>query len=230
MALAAQFDDLPADSRQARAPRRLLRMEATGMLPTGERAEVLVHNVSATGLLLECGTDLEVGETIEVELPQAGPVAAEIVWTSAALFGCRFDEPLSDAILSAAQLRGVTGVGVGLGAGDSLAGADLLGLHLPNMGLPSLLRELRRERGMTLGQLATRLGVSKPTVWAWEQGKSRPVPERIDAIAAALDVAPEVLLPERAVQGLPALLARCREQIAEAVGADPDSIRISVDL
>jgi len=225
MALAAQFDDLPADSRLTRAPRRLLRMQATGTLPTGERAEVLVHNVSATGLLLECSIDLQVGETIEVELPQAGPVSAEVVWSSAALFGCRFDEAVSDAILSAAQLRGVTGEGVG----ELPAAADASGLNLPNMGLPALLRELRRERGMTLGQLATRLGVSKPTVWAWEQGKSRPVPERIDAIAAALDVAPEVLQPERAAQGLPALLARCREQIAEAVGADPDRIRISVE-
>lgn len=226
MALAAQFDDPTDDARQSRAPRRLLRLHATGTLPTGERAAVMVHNVSATGLLLECSTGLEVGEALEVELPQAGPVFAEIVWGSGALFGCRFDEPISEAILSAAQLRGVTGGGVG----DVLAGADLPGLTLPNMGLPALLRDLRRQRGLTLGQLATRLNVSKPTVWAWEQGKSRPVPERIDAIAAALDVAPEVLQPERAAKGLPSLLARCRDQIAEAVGADPENIRISIEL
>lgn len=227
MALAAQFDDLPADSRQARAPRRLLRLQATGTLPTGERAAVLIHNVSATGLLIECDTDLEISETIAVELPQAGSVAAEVVWASASLFGCRFEDAISDAVLSAAQLRGVTGDGVG----DAISvRSDVPGLNLPNRGLSALLRDLRRERGLTLGQLATRLGVSKPTVWAWEQGKSRPVPERIDAIAEALAVPPEVLLPERAVQGLPAILARCREQIAEAIGADPEVIRISIEL
>jgi transcriptional regulator with XRE-family HTH domain len=227
MALAAQFDDLPEDSRQVRAPRRLLRLQATGTLATGERAAVQIHNVSATGLLIECSTDLAVGETIEVELPHAGPVAADVVWASASLFGCRFDEALSPAVLSATQLRGVTGAGVGDITGGS---AEVPGLNLPNRALPAMLRELRRERGLTLGQLATRLGVSKPTVWAWEQGKSRPVPERIDAIADALAVAPEALLPERAAQGLPGILARCREQIAEAIGADPESIRISIDL
>lgn len=225
MALAAQFDTAPSDSRQTRAPRRLLRLPAVGTLATGERAEVLVHNVSATGLLIECDTGLEIGETIEVELPQAGAIVAEVVWASAALFGCRFDEAISEAVLSAAQLRGVTGTGMA-----DASGSTALGLNLPNMGLPALLRDLRRERGLTLGQLATRLGVSKPTVWAWEQGKSRPVPDRIEGIAAALDVAPETLMPERSSLGLPGLLTRCREQIAEAVGTDPENIRISVDL
>ena len=45
------------------------------------------------------------------------------------------------------------------------------------------LNHLRRERGMTLAQVASALGVSKPTVWAWEKGKARPLPERIAAIA-----------------------------------------------
>jgi DNA-binding XRE family transcriptional regulator len=36
------------------------------------------------------------------------------------------------------------------------------------------LRRLRRGHGMTTGELADSVGVSRPTIWAWETGKSNP--------------------------------------------------------
>ncbi|PEQ13056.1 hypothetical protein B2G71_09550 [Novosphingobium sp. PC22D] len=222
MALAGHLEDDTGDADQPRAPRRVLRLESTGALPSGEIAPVLIHNVSTTGLLFEASIALDIDTVIAVDLPEAGAVGARIVWRSANLFGCRFEQPISDAVLSAAQLRGVTGDGVGRGPEEQL--------RVPGQSLQTSLRDLRRERGLTLGQLATRLGVSKPTVWAWEQGKSRPVPERIDAIAEALGVDVETFVPERGGQELPRLLARCREEIGRAVGTDPARIRISIDL
>ena len=57
--------------------------------------------------------------------------------------------------------------------------------------LAARLGRLRREAGLTLADVAAALGVSKPTVWAWEKGKARPLPERLGAIAAALGVEAE---------------------------------------
>ena len=98
MPIAAHFDEKPAN--KARAARRTLRLETEGALPTGEAARVLVHNVSQTGMLLECGEAIEPGETIAVALPHAGTLEARIVWSSGDLHGCQFDAPVSPATLS----------------------------------------------------------------------------------------------------------------------------------
>ena len=42
---------------------------------------------------------------IEVELPHAGKIDAEIVWSSGEYYGCQFTLPISPAALSAAQLQ-----------------------------------------------------------------------------------------------------------------------------
>ncbi len=107
MAIAAHFEELAAAPGQPRAPRRTLRLEAAGALPGGEAARVLVHNVSATGLLLECAGPVEAGETLVIDLPYAGATPARVVWSSGALHGCQFEAPLSPATLSAAELRSV---------------------------------------------------------------------------------------------------------------------------
>ena len=65
-----------------------------------------IHNISAAGLLLETDLTLGVGEVLAIELPDIGPVGAEIVWQSGHLFGCAFQQALGEAALAAAQLRG----------------------------------------------------------------------------------------------------------------------------
>ena len=92
------------------------------------------------------------------------------------------------------------------------------------------LARLRRTAGLTLAEIATRLGVSKPTVWAWEQGKSRPAESRIDALAEALGVTRADLLPGPGVGALQELLARSRNQIARTVGVGADKVRIMIEL
>lgn len=93
------------------------------------------------------------------------------------------------------------------------------------------LNKLRREAGLTLGDVAATLGVSKPTVWAWEKGKARPLPERLGAIAAALGVAPESLAESAALgSDIGALVEDCRQRIAQACGTQPRSVRIVIEL
>lgn len=100
--------------------------------------------------------------------------------------------------------------------------------------LGARLAQLRRSKGMTLGDLAQRLGVSRPTVWAWEKGKTTPRPERMEAIAATFgvqveelrDLTSRVAEPSRGDQ----LVLACRAKIAEAYEVPIQLVRISIEL
>lgn len=100
-ALTAVFADA---SEQRYADRRVLRLDARVATPAGEEG-VRVHNLSRTGLLVECLSPIDMGAAIEVELPDGKVHRAEIVWADEGLVGCRFEFPLSQASLSAALLR-----------------------------------------------------------------------------------------------------------------------------
>ena len=104
MAIKAHLDQ-PASQRGA--PRRVLRLETSGTLPDGREANVTIHNISAGGLLIETGLELARGETLTLDLPQAGAVEAAVVWRSEGLHGCAFATPLSAGALAAAQLQGL---------------------------------------------------------------------------------------------------------------------------
>lgn len=221
MVIAAHFEDTPKAAGKPRAPRRKLQFEARGALGSGNATNVLVHNLSPTGLLLESQVELSVGEKIEIDLPHAGATSARVIWASGKLFGCQFESQISSAALSAAQLRGGARQGAGAPAHRLSPSDESFGMRL---------HRLRMERGLTLSQLAAELGVSKPTVWAWEQGKARPIDNRIEALARALGVTGSELIPGRDSPALQDLLAKTREQVAAAFGTNPDKIKIVIEL
>lgn len=223
MAIAAQFETLAETTERepGRAPRRKLLLETLGATAAGVATDVVVHNFSETGMLLECGEALVPGDVIEVDLPHIGVVAASVVWSSGRLHGCAFAEPLAPAALSAAQLRSAVRKEVDLSPAPSALGGAAFAERL---------MRLRKDRGLTQGELAARLGVSKPTVWAWEQGRARPIEERLDAIAEVLGTTVADLRPARAIPGLTELVNQCKAQIAQVVETTPDKIRIMIDL
>jgi len=210
LTIEARFED-QADERKA--SRRTLHLGVSGRF--GSEGAATVRNLSASGLLIETSTPLAEGETITVDLPQAGERTAIVVWSDAPMHGCRFIEPLSAAMLSAAQLRSAP---LPVGQGTAEAGEEF----------GARLQRLRRERGLSLGDIANRLGVSKPTVWAWEHGKSRPVERRLSGLAEVLGVTPGGLEP--AASGPPEAVERGRRQIAEAYGVEPARVRIMIEL
>ena len=227
MPIAAHFEPAPPSDSHSDDPRRnvrhTLRLEANGSTADGERSAVTIHNISASGLLLETAAALAVGEAFAIDLPEAGKRSAIVRWASEAFPGCEFDRPLTPAELGAAQLRGGTV-------------AEPVQVPRPSLGaldddFGHRLQRLRKARGMTLAQVAEHLGVSKPTVWAWEQGRSRPVGNRIDPLAEALGVTRGELYPDADNQTLlHDLLARARAEIGAAAGASPDKIRILIEL
>jgi DNA-binding XRE family transcriptional regulator len=220
MAIAAHLEE-QTDTGKARQPRRTLRLETHGFAASAGATSVLVHNVSATGLLLESTVALDTGERIEIDLPLAGPSPGRVVWASGQLFGCQFDAPISTATLSAAQLR--SAVEPELGIAPSMEALD-------DEPFGARLQRLRKARKLTLADIAGQLGVSKPTVWAWEQGKARPVDSRMETLAAALGVQRAELTPGELGSSLRELIGRSRDQIAGAVGVSPDKVRIMIEL
>lgn len=204
--------------------RKSLLLTASGRLADGAETNVTVHNISAAGLLIETALELAVGDQLAIDLPEAGAVGAVIVWRSEQLYGCAFEQAIGNAALAATQLRAEAhprGAAAGFGASAEPIGTSF-GLKL---------NRLRRERGLTLADVADALGVSKPTVWAWEKGKARPLPERLEPIAAALGVSPDDLIEQSAASGQAgALIDECRSRIAAAFNLAPSAVRIMIDL
>ena len=222
MPIAAHFEPTVHSDDPRHTVRHTLHLQATGATASGENARVTVHNISCSGLLLETVASLEIGETLVLDLPDAGGRRATVGWASSDFYGCQFETPLTSAELSAAQLRSGS-LPQTNGPRSALVGiGDDFGHRL---------QRLRKQRGLTLAQVAERLGVSKPTVWAWEQGRSRPVGNRIDPLAEALGVNRVDLYPDADGQALlQDLLIRVRTEVAAAAGASPDKIRISIEL
>ncbi len=222
MALKAHLDPAAPGGSQRKQERRALQLETSGVLPGGLEANVTIHNISAAGLLLETDLPLTEGEALAIELPEVGPVEAQIVWASGQLYGCAFQQALGQAALAATQLRAIaTPPSLPSGAGIGSAGSEPFG---------SKLNRLRRERGMTLANVAEALGVSKPTVWAWEKGKARPVPDRLDAIAEVLSVPASELTDASQTGEVAAVVEECRIRIAAASGVDVRQIRIMIEM
>lgn len=231
MALKAYLEPNTHESERRTSNRRALRLETSGTLPRGIEANVTIHNISAAGLLIESDSPLGVGEVLSIALPEIGPVGAEVVWESGRLYGCAFEQALGEAVLAAAQLKGMPQIGGNAQSvptraptrdtARTLATGDPLGVKL---------NRLRRERGLTLEQVATALGVSKPTVWAWEKGKARPILERFAAIAKALGVEQDDLIENGGTGSEAAILDDCRQRLAAAYQVAPSRIRIMIDL
>jgi hypothetical protein len=76
-----------------------------GSVLAGSGEEVLIHNLSVTGFLIETSAELTCGEALEVDLPEGGPTPASVVWQRNGLYGCEFAVRVPAALVSAAVLR-----------------------------------------------------------------------------------------------------------------------------
>ena len=222
MAITAFFNTVPRTVGKDRAPRRQLRLPLQGSKAGGGEVEALVHNISATGMLIESHAPLEIGEVIEVNLPHSGKTAAKLIWVSGRLAGCEFAMPVSSATLSAAQLRGVV-----------VESEPDTAENRPSSSAESFgtrLQRLRTAKGLTQGQLAAELGVSEPSISAWELDKARPKAGRVEVLANELGVEIHELLGLEEIESLSDLVTRAKEQIAKAAGVAPANIKLTIEI
>lgn len=213
------FYDQPAPGSR-RSPRRNLPLRVGGRQSNGSPVDFQIFNISETGVLAECETDLAANDAIQIDLPHAGTVRARVVWTNGALIGCQFDTRISPATLSAAQLQSAVGSHLNLGATDE-APTDHFGARL---------QRLRIRKGLSQSDIAAHLGVSAPSISGWEKGRTRPKHARLDALADLLGVTLADLLEEPEPEGVEDLIDRSRNQIARAMGTTADKVRILVEL
>ena len=89
-----------ADERGAERYRLLL--PASAEKPGSGVIDIVVHDLSTGGFLVETQAPLSVGSEITLDIPQAGSIAAEVTWSSGSFFGGQFLEPLSPAAVTAA--------------------------------------------------------------------------------------------------------------------------------
>jgi transcriptional regulator with XRE-family HTH domain len=159
-----------------------------------------------------------------------------VVWANDALFGCQFAKPLSQAVLSAAELMSMPD-GSSLRAvvsNDQAIGVEPFGVRL---------RRLRKGRDISLAAFAKALGVSRPTVWAWESGKSVPRPARMATILTELGISDEQTVafrhPVRSSpptasnadsMALADFVERTKARIAELSGTTADKVRVIIEI
>ena len=75
-----------------------------------------------------------------------------------------------------------------------------------------------------------RLGVSEPSISAWELDKARPKAGRVEVLANMLGVEIHELLGLEETENLRDLVARAKEQIAKAAGVAPDNIKLTIEI
>lgn len=221
MAISAYLESASKPAERHRSARRKLRLLAHGHDAAGVDLKVLIHNISATGLLIESKASLSIDEEISIGLPHSGASWARVIWTSGDLYGCQFAAPISSATLNAAQLRGVVIPDINEISGEPVAPGESFGARL---------QRLRTAKGLTQAQIADHLHVSEPSISAWEADKSRPKAGRIEALSTLLGVRVVELMGHEKPEDLDGLVAQAKQDIARAVGTAPEKIRISIEF
>lgn len=95
------------------------------------------------------------------------------------------------------------------------------------------IRDARIAKGWSLDQLAAALGMSKVSIWQWEQGQARPRATRLAEVARILGLSLETLNDEHAPDISPDreatdLLLDCQMRIAKYFGVAPEDVEIKV--
>jgi transcriptional regulator with XRE-family HTH domain len=239
MTIPVQFSSFANADQRRDNNRNDLRLLAEVALQQGPRGDIRIENISSSGLLLNTPLDITPGEIVTVYLPNMEERIAEVVWSSENFHGCRFADPLEEATLDAIRQRNeafkssLSGVPLSED-GNSTAKGESFGDRLTR---------LRKAIDMKQIQLAEVVGVSKTTVWKWENDVVRPRNAAIRKLAAIFKTTEMVLLfgSEAQEAGIPAanneaqgdlqaVIATCKRNISRAAGTSEDRISITIAL
>lgn len=99
--MSAYSHDFPVSGMvDNRAPRSARMWKLHGRDVSNRSFEIVMRNLSATGLGGISDYPLSVGRQIYVDLPGIGSVAGQVMWINGKRFGLRFAEPIDMARLS----------------------------------------------------------------------------------------------------------------------------------
>jgi transcriptional regulator with XRE-family HTH domain len=239
MTVPMKFSTFSTSDQRRDNNRNDLRLLAEVALQQGPRGDIRIENISSSGLLLNTPLDLTPGETVSVFLPNMEERVAEVVWSSENFHGCRFADPLDEAMLEAIKQRNeafkssLSGVSLSEGESSTAKGESF----------GDRLTRLRKATDMKQIQLAEVVGVSKTTVWKWENDVVRPRNAAVRKLANIFKTSEMMLLfgtPAQEAKGsgstdteasdLQAVIAECKQRIARAAGTSEDRISITIAL
>lgn len=234
--------DWPSENERRSEARRHLLFATTARGHDGESQPVLVRDISARGLLLETEEGALLDQTIAVNLPEAGDIEAHVIWQGDKLAGCRLDSHLSQVTIDAVKAKGEA-------AHEEQPEADVPAPRTAARTLAARLKQLRIARDLTRAELAERSGISTPSIWAWETGRTVPRLGSLETLAKGLGVAvselqigigPAALEPPPLSAGegggdlrtlrLSELVAASKAQIAALAGTSADRVSITIEL
>lgn len=239
--------DWPSENERRSEARRHLLYATTARGHEGATQPVLVRDISARGLLLETEEGVTLDETIAVTLPEAGDVEAHVIWQGDKLAGCRFDDQLTQTTIDAVRVRGEAAHAEQIEDAGSASDAPIP--RTAARTLAARLKQLRIERDLTRAELAERSGISTPSIWAWETGRTVPRIGSLETLAKGLGVTvselqigvgdgPVELAPVAGMGGggdlrssrLTDLVAASKAQIAALAGISSDRVTITIAL
>lgn len=226
--------------------RRHLLFATTARGMDGEQQPVLVRDISARGLLLETEEPGSLDKEILVNLPEAGDIAATVIWQGDKLAGCRLESHLAQATIDAVRATGEA-------AHAEQPGSDAALPRTAARTLAARLKQLRISRDLTRAELAERSGISTPSIWAWETGRTVPRLGSLETLAKGLGVSvselqigagalpsemPPGIVPSSIGEGggdlrtarLTELVEASKAQIAALAGTSPDRVSITIAL
>ena len=234
--------DWPGESERRSEARRHLLFATTAVGDDGESQPVLVRDISARGLLLETEESVTLDPVVSVNLPEAGEVTAHIIWQGDKLAGCRLDDHLSQATIDAVRATGEA-------AHAEQPEADAPIPRTAARTLAARLKQLRIARDLTRAELAERSGISTPSIWAWETGRTVPRLGSLETLAKGLGVpvsdlqigsapAPSEFPTFSIGEGgsdsragrLAELVGASKAQIAALAGTTPERVTITIAL
>jgi transcriptional regulator with XRE-family HTH domain len=239
MRIEGRLETRPQGDRRD-SSRKELHLRLTSIAGHRAASNVTVLDLSQTGVLLQTSARLAAGETLQINLPHAGFRAAQVVWTSGEFVGCRFEQPISSAAISAAQLRSEPSAAV-----RSVSRAAIESGAAAGDGFGARLRRLRSQYNLSQSALAKLVNVTKLSVWKWEHGDVRPRPGTVAALANLFAVSESELLGgappppdqpaaqsglESAPEGLAEIIDGCKATIAAHLGTTSDKVEITVNL
>lgn len=172
-------------------------------------------------IVIEHNGDLQAGTPAKVEVKHDVVVDAIVMWTAEGLCGLR--------VLGQEGSASAEGfVPNALSDGQHLQPVEIFE---PPEPIGARICRVRRERGLTQDELATAIGVSKPTVWKWEQGQNKSKGEMLERISKALATpVSEFTRPQGMLRSGVDVIKGCRFYIARACNVPPASVRISIEV
>lgn len=103
--IAAALQTVEGLDENRRQQRRRLSLNVSTRAPDGSVQDVVIHDISIGGLLLESKIQLSQGEALKVELPDAPATIARVMWSSGRFYGCQFDRPIATSTVAASLLQ-----------------------------------------------------------------------------------------------------------------------------